>query len=89
MIAKAAKGKVKKLLLIGEAKDKIRDCLGGCVPVEYASGMPDAVQKAFREASAGDYVLLSPMCSSFDMFTNYEERGRAFKAEFSALGERL
>lgn len=89
LIAKAAKGKVKKLLLIGEAKDKIRDCLGGCVPVEYASGMPDAVQKAFREASAGDYVLLSPMCSSFDMFTNYEERGRAFKAEFSALGERL
>ena len=88
LIAKAAKGKVKKLLLIGEAKDKIRDCLGGCVPVEYAAGMPDAVQRAFREASTGDYVLLSPMCSSFDMFTNYEERGRAFKAEFSALEER-
>ncbi len=88
VIAEAAKGKVKKLLLIGEAKEKIRDILGGCVPVEYAADMPDAVRKAFKEASAGDYVLLSPMCSSFDMFTSYEERGRVFKAEVSALGDR-
>jgi len=86
VIAEAARRKVKKALLIGEAKEAIRASLGGCVPVEYALDMPDAVRRAFQSASAGDYVLLSPMCSSFDMFTSYEERGRIFKAEFSALG---
>ena len=86
VIAEAARRKVKKAFLIGEAKEAIRGSLGGYVPVEYALDMSDAVRKAFQAASAGDYVLLSPMCSSFDMFTSYEERGRIFKAEFSALG---
>ena len=41
--------------------------------------LEEAVQKAYNFASPGDCVLLSPMCSSFDMFTSYEERGRVFK----------
>ena len=71
--------KVKKLVLIGEAKDKIRDHLEGAAPYLFAGTMEDAVNKAFLDAEDGDCVLLSPMCASFDMFRNFEERGKVFK----------
>jgi UDP-N-acetylmuramoylalanine--D-glutamate ligase len=47
--------------------------------------LKEAVLAAYRDASAGEYVLLSPMCSSFDMFKDYEERGRFFKEIVSGL----
>jgi UDP-N-acetylmuramoylalanine--D-glutamate ligase len=47
--------------------------------------MADAVRAAMRAADAGGSVLLAPACASFDMFDNYAERGRAFKAEVAAL----
>ena len=73
------KNKVKEAILIGEAKEKIKSAFKGYVAVEEALTLQDAVKKAFGKAQPGDCVLLSPMCKSFDMFTDYEERGRVFK----------
>lgn len=80
-----AKGKIREIILIGEAKEKIRSVFDGALPVDDASSMQEAVEKAFYKASAGDCILLSPMCSSFDMFSNYEERGRVFKDAVNML----
>ncbi|MDP2942263.1 MAG: UDP-N-acetylmuramoyl-L-alanine--D-glutamate ligase [Candidatus Omnitrophota bacterium] len=81
----AVGSKVKKLVLIGEAKDKIRKHLNGAVPAIEAGSMEDAVKKAYSEAEPGDCVLLSPMCASFDMFKNFEERGKVFKQAVKGL----
>lgn len=85
LIRDLARRKVKEVVLIGEARHKIRDALGDLFPVEEASTLEEAVQKAFSKAASGDCVLLSPMCKSFDMFTDYEERGRVFKKAVLAL----
>jgi UDP-N-acetylmuramoylalanine--D-glutamate ligase len=78
-ILDAAKKKVRAIILIGEARKKIAEAVAGTLAVEEAASLKEAVIKAFEKASSGDSVLLSPMCSSFDMFSDYEERGRAFK----------
>jgi len=71
--------KVKAVVLIGEAKEKIKNALSGAVDIKEADSMEDAVKIALRLAKKGENVLLSPMCTSFDMFENFERRGRAFK----------
>jgi UDP-N-acetylmuramoylalanine--D-glutamate ligase len=76
---------VKRLVVIGEAKKKMGQAFKGVIPTEEAASLKEAIQKAFDSASKGDCVLLSPMCSSFDMFANYEERGRLFKQTVSEL----
>ncbi len=74
-------GKVKYLVLIGETRDKIAACAmaHGFTDIMYAEDMPEAVRVAAAYAEAGDYVLLSPACASWDMFKNFEERGNIFK----------
>jgi len=67
------------VVVLGEAAQRIFDAVGGAVPVEYASDMADAVRRAFRLAERGDAVLLSPACSSFDMFKSYADRGDRFR----------
>jgi len=57
------------------------------VPVQEASTLERAVHLAFSRARPGDCVLLSPMCSSFDMFSDFEERGRVFKEAVFSLKE--
>jgi UDP-N-acetylmuramoylalanine--D-glutamate ligase len=79
LIAKPSLKKVKCAILIGESKAKIRDVLKGFLNIEEAGSLEEAVKKAFLKALPGDTVLFSPMCSSFDMFRDYEERGRFFK----------
>jgi UDP-N-acetylmuramoylalanine--D-glutamate ligase len=79
LILPFAQGKVKDVILIGEARNKIRRALQGGMPLEEAATLQEAVERARAKALPGDCVLLSPMCSSFDMFTSYEERGRVFK----------
>jgi len=74
-----AKGKVQNLILLGEARNKIFEQLGRQIPVVMADSMSEAVQKAYELARPGDTVLLSPGCASFDMYRNFEERGRDFK----------
>jgi UDP-N-acetylmuramoylalanine--D-glutamate ligase len=73
------------VLLIGEASDKIDTAIGGAVPTERAATLEQAVARAAEKAQRGDAVVLSPACSSYDMFQNYEHRGRAFRAAVEAL----
>ncbi len=79
LIRKSIRRKVKFLVVIGEAKQKIKAALAGSVRTVSARSLKAAVQIAYHRAKAADTVLLSPMCSSFDMFENFEERGREFK----------
>ena len=77
--------KVKLLILIGAATDKIFSTLGSDVSTVKARTMEDAVQLASKSAQPGDAVLLEPACASFDMFRNYEHRGEVFKNLVNAL----
>jgi UDP-N-acetylmuramoylalanine--D-glutamate ligase len=71
--------KVKVLILIGEASQKIADALQGITNHYFEKDMKSAVMKASEIAQKGDFVLLSPACASFDMFKNFEHRGEVFK----------
>ncbi len=71
--------KVRVLILIGEAAGKIRNVLGDATTTTMAKDLQDAVMIARESAEKGDVVLLSPACASFDMFLDYEDRGRQFK----------
>lgn len=73
------RGKVKALILIGEAAEKIGGALGGLTVTVLASGIKEAVDTARSMADTGDVVLLSPACASFDMFRDFEDRGEQFK----------
>jgi len=74
------------VVLIGRDGPKIAEAIAGCgVPVETAADMDDAVRVAARAAWAGDAVLLSPACASFDMFRNYEHRAQVFIAAVERL----
>jgi UDP-N-acetylmuramoylalanine--D-glutamate ligase len=66
------------VVLIGRDAPQIETALAGVVPVVHAADMPAAVDAAAKLAQAGDVVLLSPACASFDMFRNYEHRGQVF-----------
>ncbi|MCI0469830.1 MAG: UDP-N-acetylmuramoyl-L-alanine--D-glutamate ligase, partial [Nitrospirae bacterium] len=73
------KERVKALVLIGEAKEKIRRAVGDGKDVFIEDSLKSAVLRARQAASSGDVALLSPACASFDMFTDFEDRGRQFK----------
>jgi UDP-N-acetylmuramoylalanine--D-glutamate ligase len=81
--------RVKQIILIGAASDKIADQLRDTRPMTRARTMQDAVSKSMEAAAAGDTVLLAPACASFDMFENYEHRGRVFKEAVYKLATRL
>ncbi len=85
LLRKALRRGVKHVLLIGEAADKIAAAISGAAPFERASSYRDLVRLAFEKASSGDIVLLAPACTSWDMFRNFEERGRTFKREVRRL----
>jgi UDP-N-acetylmuramoylalanine--D-glutamate ligase len=70
--------RVRAVVLIGEAAGEIYQALGERIPARVAGSMHEAVGLAAQLAQAGDLVLLSPACSSFDMFDNYEHRGQVF-----------
>jgi len=78
-LEEAARKRVKRLVLFGEAAERIGRFLGGVVPTENGGPLEHAVRRAFEEAAPGDVVLLSPGCASFDAYTDYRQRGRHFK----------
>jgi UDP-N-acetylmuramoylalanine--D-glutamate ligase len=79
------KERVKAVYTIGSAAEKIERQLHGVVKMVQAGTIQTAVQEAAKAAVAGDVVLLSPACSSFDQFENYEHRGRVFREVVNEL----
>lgn len=80
------RAKVHTIIGIGEGKDAVKAQLGEVAPMYVeATTMEDAVRKARKAAKRGEAVLLSPACASFDMFENYEHRGREFKKYVNQL----
>lgn len=77
--------KVKLLILLGAAREKMSKALGGATTIECVTAMPDAVRLAAARVRPGDTVLLSPACSSFDQFKDYADRGRVFQDLVRAL----
>jgi len=78
LLKEPIKKRVKRLIAIGEAREKILSAVGGLTHCEGTRTLREAVHLAYQAAVPGDIVLLSPGCSSFDMFTDYAERGKAF-----------
>jgi UDP-N-acetylmuramoylalanine--D-glutamate ligase len=77
---KLAKGKIKAIVCLGTDNSKIINAFKGLVPtIIETKSMNEAVKSAYYLASTGDTILLSPACASFDLFENYEDRGRKFK----------
>jgi UDP-N-acetylmuramoylalanine--D-glutamate ligase len=77
--------KVRCIVLIGEAADKMEKAFKGTRPMVRAKSFVEAVRLARKQSERGDVVLLSPACASFDMFHNFEDRGDQFRAMVRAL----
>lgn len=88
-LRKGVAKKVRSVVLVGEAAGQIETALGGVVPVDRVPDYREAVRTAFARAARGDVVLLAPACTSWDMFRNFEERGRTFKREVRRLAAGL
>jgi UDP-N-acetylmuramoylalanine--D-glutamate ligase len=89
LLRKPVKARVKKVILLGEAREKIRKALLGTVPLEAAPSIKEAAALGFASALPGEVVLLAPACTSWDMFKDFEERGDVFKREVRGLAESL
>jgi UDP-N-acetylmuramoylalanine--D-glutamate ligase len=74
------KTRVKALILFGEARERINEKVGGLVQTDIRPTLQEATLEAHRRAAAGDVVLLSPGCASFDEFTDYKHRGNFFQS---------
>ncbi|HPN72763.1 MAG TPA: UDP-N-acetylmuramoyl-L-alanine--D-glutamate ligase, partial [Candidatus Omnitrophota bacterium] len=79
VVSALMRDKVSAIVVIGEARENIKRAFSSVVPVYEAESMNDAVKKAVSAAKSGEAVMLSPMCSSFDMFESYAHRGRVFR----------
>jgi len=87
-LAPDLKERARAVVAYGEAAPRIVSDLGGSVDTKVESGIDAVVRAAAELTRPGDVVLLSPACSSYDMFPNYRERGRAFEAAFRSLPAR-
>jgi UDP-N-acetylmuramoylalanine--D-glutamate ligase len=79
VLADLVKEKVSALVVIGEARERIKRTFSALVRVYEAGTMEEAVEISVSAAKKGEAVMLSPMCSSFDMFDSYAHRGRVFR----------
>ena len=81
----AIRQRVARLILIGEAASRIEGAVGNFDRITHAATLREAVELAAGEAKPGDVVLLSPACASFDMFADYQDRGKQFKSLVQGL----
>ena len=81
----ALQGKLKAALLLGEMAEKIERAWAGAWPCRRVGDLGEAVRQAEKMAQTGDTVLLSPGCSSYDMFKNFEDRGERYRQCVNAL----
>jgi UDP-N-acetylmuramoylalanine--D-glutamate ligase len=84
-LAPLIKARAEHVILIGAAAEKIAAAIEGAAPIHRAASLEDAVNLGFSLGKPGSIVLLAPACASFDMFENYEHRGRVFKAAVTNL----
>ena len=87
-LREAAARRVRCVVAIGEARERLALALASRVPVLVCESLREAVEGAWSAARPGDAVVLAPACASFDMFEDYAARGRAFKDEVRRLAER-
>ena len=86
LVKSALREHVRAVYLIGEAADRMQAEWDGVVPLYRCTMLEEAVAAAARAAGPGETVVLSPGCSSFDMFTDYMERGNRFKKIVAGMG---
>jgi UDP-N-acetylmuramoylalanine--D-glutamate ligase len=84
-MVEVSKGRVKCVLTIGEDAPKVKSAYQGMAEVVDCGDLAGAIKLAHARATAGDVVLLSPACASYDQFKNFEERGEIFKTMVKAL----
>jgi UDP-N-acetylmuramoylalanine--D-glutamate ligase len=85
-LGEALRGRARAVVLLGRDRELLRAALPAGLPAKDAADMEEAVGMARSLARAGDMVLLSPACASFDMFDGFEARGEAFRAAVEGLG---
>jgi UDP-N-acetylmuramoylalanine--D-glutamate ligase len=86
-LAATAASRIRMALLIGEAARELESALAGRVETQHCDSLAEAVSTAAGVARAGDVVLLSPACASFDQFESFEDRGEQFRAAVEALSK--
>ncbi len=79
------KDRAKKVYLTGDTIDEMKNAFEGSVEIASVKEFEDVIQKAFSESEEGDIIVLSPACTSYDRFKNFEERGNTFKKIVSRL----
>jgi UDP-N-acetylmuramoylalanine--D-glutamate ligase len=77
--------RVKHAFLLGETRERIRAAWSLFTPCTLVASLSEAVHKASQAAASGDVVMLSPACSSFDMFQNYQHRGEVFRQAVQSI----
>lgn len=87
LLAETLRGRARAAVLLGRDAGRLAEALAGVCPVERVDDMSAAVAAAARIGQPGDTVLLSPACSSLDMFSSYAERGEAFAAAARSLAQ--
>jgi UDP-N-acetylmuramoylalanine--D-glutamate ligase len=83
------KKNVRQVILIGAAREKMMASWQSIIPITSAGNLSEAVTLSYQLAQPGDTVLLSPACASFDMFKDFEDRGRQFKQQVHNLKEKM
>jgi UDP-N-acetylmuramoylalanine--D-glutamate ligase len=86
-LVQVAKGRVINAVFLGESKHLLAEAFEKVIPFSLADSMGEAVAQAYAAARPQDVVLLAPACSSFDMFSDYAERGIAFREAVRGLGD--